>query len=110
MQTIAEYICKRRNTIAVHVGARPILEAFREGKQKRGLMPRQWWWEQPMSFDVVDALGLDTESNLAASLAEDGQGNACLVATRLLGPQQTDGMRDPPARHVKQSVDSGGWH
>jgi hypothetical protein len=51
MWTIAEYICKQRNTIAVYVATRPILEACREDKRQRGLMPRQWWWEQPMSFE-----------------------------------------------------------
>jgi hypothetical protein len=70
MRTIAGYIRKRRNTIAVYVATQPILEACREGKRQRGSMPRQWWWEQPMRFDVVDALGSDAESNLVASLAD----------------------------------------
>ncbi len=48
----------------------PILEVCREGKWQGGSMPRQWWWEQWMSFDVVDAVGSDTESNLVASLAD----------------------------------------
>jgi hypothetical protein len=51
MRTIAEYICKQRNTIAVYVATRPILKACREGERRRGLMPRQWWWEQRMSFE-----------------------------------------------------------
>ncbi len=50
MQRIAEYIRKRRDTIAVYVATWPILEVCRVGKRQRGLMPRQWWWEQPMSF------------------------------------------------------------
>jgi hypothetical protein len=48
--TIAEYICKQRDTIAVYVATRPILEACRVGEWQRGSMPRQWWWEQPMNF------------------------------------------------------------
>ncbi len=51
MRTIAEYICKQRDTIAVYVATRPILEACREGERQRGLMPRQWWWEQLTSFE-----------------------------------------------------------
>jgi hypothetical protein len=51
MRMIAEYICKQRNTIAMYVATRPILEACREGKRWRGLMPRQWWWEQLMSLE-----------------------------------------------------------
>ncbi len=51
MQTIAEYIHKQRDTIAVYVATWPILEACRAGKRQRGSMPRQWWWEQPMSFE-----------------------------------------------------------
>jgi hypothetical protein len=51
MQTIVEYICKRCNTIAMYVATRLILEAFREGERWIGSMPRQWWWEQPMSFE-----------------------------------------------------------
>jgi hypothetical protein len=51
MRTIAEYIHKRGNTIAIYVATRPILVACREGKGQRGLMPRRWWWEQPMSFE-----------------------------------------------------------
>jgi hypothetical protein len=51
MRTIAEYIRKKRDTIAMYVVTWPILEACRGGKRRRGLMPRQWWWEQPMSFE-----------------------------------------------------------
>jgi hypothetical protein len=51
MRTIAEYIHKQHNTIAVYVATRSILEACREGKWWKGLMPRQWWWEQPLSFE-----------------------------------------------------------
>ncbi len=51
MQTIAEYIHKGRDIIAVYVVTRPILEACRESKWWRASMPRQWWWEQLMSFE-----------------------------------------------------------
>jgi hypothetical protein len=47
-----------RNTFANNVTPLPcmwqhglFLEVCREGKWQRGLMPRQWWWEQPMSFE-----------------------------------------------------------
>jgi hypothetical protein len=51
MLTIAEYIRKQRDTIVVYVATRPFLEACRAGERQRGSMPRQWWWEQPMSFE-----------------------------------------------------------
>jgi hypothetical protein len=51
MRMIAEYIRKQRDTIAMYVVTRPILEACREGEWRRGSMPRQWWWEQLMSFE-----------------------------------------------------------
>jgi hypothetical protein len=51
VRAIVEYIHKHRNTIAMYVATLPILEMCREGKRRRGLMPRQWWWEQPMSFE-----------------------------------------------------------
>ncbi len=51
MPSIAEYINKRRQTIAVYVATRPVLEECRQGERQRGSMRRQWWWEQPMEFD-----------------------------------------------------------
>jgi hypothetical protein len=48
MRSIAEYIRVRRQTIAVNVANRLILEACRQGNRQSGSMPRQWWWEQPM--------------------------------------------------------------
>ncbi len=70
MRIIVEYIRKCRNTIAIYVAMQPILDVCREVKRQRESMPRQWWWEQPMSFNVVDALGSDAESNSVASLAD----------------------------------------
>ena len=70
MRTIAEYTCNQGNTIAIYVAMQPILDVCREVKRQRESMPRQWWWEQPMSFNVVDALGSDAESNSVASLAD----------------------------------------
>jgi hypothetical protein len=64
MATMAAYIQSRRQTIATYVAMRPIFTACVEGKQRRELMPRQWWWEQPMCLDAIDA----TESD-----ANDGQ-------------------------------------
>ncbi len=59
MHSIAEYIEKRRQTIAVYVATRPILEECRKGEWQRESMHRQWWWEQPMEFDQIDPLGID---------------------------------------------------
>jgi hypothetical protein len=55
MKTIAEYIQIRRQTIAVYVATRPILQECRQGEQQRGVVPHRWWWEQPMDLDIPDA-------------------------------------------------------
>ncbi len=64
MATIAVYIQSRWQTIAMYVAMRPIFTACVEGKQQRGPMPCQWWWEQPMCLDAINATG---------SNANDGQ-------------------------------------
>ena len=55
MGTIAHYIGVLRNTILEYVVNRPIYEACREGVRRRGMAPRQWWWEQPMNLNDDDA-------------------------------------------------------
>ncbi len=57
--TIGEYIVICRQTIAVYVATRPILDNCEQGVRKGGAIPRRWWWEQEMSLDVADATGLD---------------------------------------------------
>jgi hypothetical protein len=59
MKTMDEYILACRQTIAVYVATHPILDECRQGKRKRGAIPRRWWWEQPMDLDVHDAIGSD---------------------------------------------------
>jgi hypothetical protein len=59
MATIAAYIQSCRQTIAVYVATRPVFKACMEGKRRRGLIPHQWWWEQPMCLDAIDATGSD---------------------------------------------------
>ncbi len=55
LETIDTYIKKRRDTIAQYVATQPIFSQCLDGEQRRGSMPRQWWWEQPMSLDDDDA-------------------------------------------------------
>ena len=55
MQSIAHYIGVRRDTILTYVVNRPIYQRCREGVRKRGSAPRQWWWEQPMNLDDIEA-------------------------------------------------------
>jgi hypothetical protein len=55
MKSIAEYIQIRRQTIAVYVATRPILQECRQGEQQSRAVPHRWWWEQPMDLDVPDA-------------------------------------------------------
>jgi hypothetical protein len=57
MATIAAYIRSHRQTIAVYMVTRPVFKACMEGKWRQGLMPRQWWWEQPMCLDAINATG-----------------------------------------------------
>jgi len=65
MHTIGEYIDVRRQTIAMYVATRPILDDCKQGERKRGAIPHRWWWEQKMDLDVADATGLDEwRSNL----------------------------------------------
>ena len=59
MHTIGEYIDVRRQTIAMYVATRPILDECKQGERKRGAIPRRWWWEQKMDLDVADATGSD---------------------------------------------------
>ena len=56
LRTIEEYIDIRRQTIAVYVATRPILDKCRQGVRKRGAIPRRWWWEQKMSLDAPDGI------------------------------------------------------
>ena len=44
--TMAEYIERRRNTIAQHVATRPILDLCRAAQSPPGSPQRAWWWEQ----------------------------------------------------------------
>jgi hypothetical protein len=55
MDTISHYIDVRRATIIRYMVDRPIYKACRRGEWRRGLPPQQWWWEQKMSLDNVDA-------------------------------------------------------
>jgi hypothetical protein len=34
-------------------------------------MPRQWWWEQPMTWSDDDATGSDLQDDAAADLYND---------------------------------------
>ena len=73
MVSIAKYIEVRRQTIATYMATRPIFTTCDGGKRWRGLMPCQWWWEQPMCLDAIEDA---TESNAsdshsAASTAAD---------------------------------------
>ncbi len=57
MDTMSHCIDVRRATIFQYVVDQPIYEVCREGEQRRGSPPRQWWWEQKMSLDDKDMDG-----------------------------------------------------
>ena len=72
MSTIAKYIQVRRQTIATYVATRPIFTACVGGEWRRGSMLRQWWWEQPMCLDAIDATGSDaSDGHSIASTTAD---------------------------------------
>ncbi len=58
LHTISEYIKVRRDTITAYVVDRSIFCECMDLEQKRGLEPRQWWWEQEMDLDTYDATRL----------------------------------------------------
>ena len=51
--SIEHYVQVRRQTIANYIVDRPILAFCREGERLRGSSPRQWWWEQPVDWDLA---------------------------------------------------------
>ncbi len=57
MHTIQHYIDEHRQTIAAYVVDRSIFTECRESERRRGLVPRQWWWEQRMCLDANNATG-----------------------------------------------------
>ena len=57
--TVANYTETCRHTIATYVATRPILNKYRQGKQRQDAVPHSWWWEQKMDLDIADATGLD---------------------------------------------------
>ena len=57
MHTISHYIGVRQETIFQYVVDRPIHVACKVGERRRGLAPRQWWWEQKMCLEDKDADG-----------------------------------------------------
>ncbi len=52
LHTISEYIKVRREMIPVYVVECSIFLDCMDSEQKRGLVPRQWWWEQEMVIDA----------------------------------------------------------
>ena len=53
MHTIGHYIGVRRETIVKYVVGCSILAECQGADQRRGLVPRRWWWEQRMCLDDV---------------------------------------------------------
>ena len=73
MLSIAEYIQVRCQTITTYVVTRPILADCTGTKWRRGSMPHQWWWEQLMCLDAINAIESDASSDrhLVASTTTD---------------------------------------
>jgi hypothetical protein len=72
MESATTCIQVRCQTIGTYVATRPISTACQEGEQRRGLMPRMWWWEQPVSLDAINVIGSDaSDGHLVAFTATD---------------------------------------
>ncbi len=57
LHTISECIKVRRDMIAAYVVDRSIFHDCMDSEWKRGLVPRQGWWEQQMELDAYNATG-----------------------------------------------------
>jgi hypothetical protein len=53
MHTIQHYIDVRWHTIAWYVVDHSIFTECKEADQRRGLVPRQWLWEQRMCLEDI---------------------------------------------------------
>ncbi len=51
LRPMAEYVLRRRSSIAEYVATRPLLQACNDGKPLRETPHRLWWWEQEFSVD-----------------------------------------------------------
>ena len=63
LQTIKEYVRRRRQSIAACVVDRPLFVACREGERRRGSPHYQWWWEQEMELDLAPPTGADASGD-----------------------------------------------
>ena len=51
LKDIEEYITARCATVARFIAGRPVFESCVSGERRRGTMPRQYWWEQPLGLE-----------------------------------------------------------
>ena len=60
LQTIGEYIARRRQTVLRAIADRPILEECRGAERRRGSPTRLYWWEQEFE-EELSLKGVDEE-------------------------------------------------
>ena len=65
-RTISHYVQMRRQNIATYIVDRPIFELCKDGRRRRGTIPRTYWCEQPMDLDLA------REAVSAAGVANEG--------------------------------------
>ena len=53
LDTMAQYIKVRRNTVVQSIPGRPVFNFCRDSRRRPGTSPRQWWWEQLMDLEEV---------------------------------------------------------
>ena len=56
MDTIADYTVVRRQKIAAFIVNRPIFSFCEAGERRRGTIPHQFLWKQPIDLDTARAL------------------------------------------------------
>ena len=67
LQSVEEYVQRRRQTIVAYVVDRPILAACREGERKRGSPHHAFWWEQEMDLDEGEPAWADSSDGSVSS-------------------------------------------
>ena len=70
LQTVGEYIARRRQTVLRAIADRPILEECSGADRQRGSPTRFYWWEQEFEEELL-LVGVDEEEEEEAGWLAD---------------------------------------
>ena len=73
LETISEYIQRRRQSIAAYIVNRPIFDLCVDQKRKRGSTPHQRWWEQPFDLELARTAAVDEAVGVVSDDEEIGE-------------------------------------